>query len=195
MFYFFILQWSITNINNWQVFKYCEASSLANDLNIIEIIVRQRTVYDYILFHLSVHDSKHIHFLVQNFLLRKQLLIAPLNVQKYCKKFIQHSWTWKYFPSSDNHNAVVGFLVFLIVVTSVALLFVLFKIYLLKRKRSVSQFLPAALWTFVITMFSANVHQISVSDGISHHRTAEDEEIPLTRMFFCPISQFSAFQK
>uniref|UniRef100_A0A8C1ZUE8 Receptor-type tyrosine-protein phosphatase C n=1 Tax=Cyprinus carpio TaxID=7962 RepID=A0A8C1ZUE8_CYPCA len=34
-----------------------------------------------------------------------------------------------------NHNAVVGFLVFLIVVTSVALLFVLFKIYLLKRKR------------------------------------------------------------
>uniref|UniRef100_A0A8C1ZU98 Receptor-type tyrosine-protein phosphatase C n=1 Tax=Cyprinus carpio TaxID=7962 RepID=A0A8C1ZU98_CYPCA len=38
-----------------------------------------------------------------------------------------------------NHNAVVGFLVFLIVVTSVALLFVLFKIYLLKRKRSVSQ--------------------------------------------------------
>uniref|UniRef100_A0A8C1ZUP6 Receptor-type tyrosine-protein phosphatase C n=1 Tax=Cyprinus carpio TaxID=7962 RepID=A0A8C1ZUP6_CYPCA len=37
-----------------------------------------------------------------------------------------------------NHNAVVGFLVFLIVVTSVALLFVLFKIYLLKRKRSVT---------------------------------------------------------
>uniref|UniRef100_A0A8C1ZUU0 Receptor-type tyrosine-protein phosphatase C n=1 Tax=Cyprinus carpio TaxID=7962 RepID=A0A8C1ZUU0_CYPCA len=41
--------------------------------------------------------------------------------------------------SLNNHNAVVGFLVFLIVVTSVALLFVLFKIYLLKRKRSVSQ--------------------------------------------------------
>uniref|UniRef100_A0A8C2IIM6 Receptor-type tyrosine-protein phosphatase C n=1 Tax=Cyprinus carpio TaxID=7962 RepID=A0A8C2IIM6_CYPCA len=36
---------------------------------------------------------------------------------------------------SYNHNAVVGFLVFLIIVTSVALLFVLFKIYLLKRKR------------------------------------------------------------
>uniref|UniRef100_A0A8C2GI05 Receptor-type tyrosine-protein phosphatase C n=1 Tax=Cyprinus carpio TaxID=7962 RepID=A0A8C2GI05_CYPCA len=45
----------------------------------------------------------------------------------------------------NNHNAVVGFLVFLIVVTSVALLFVLFKIYLLKRKRSVSQFLPIPL--------------------------------------------------
>uniref|UniRef100_A0A8C1ZUE5 Receptor-type tyrosine-protein phosphatase C n=1 Tax=Cyprinus carpio TaxID=7962 RepID=A0A8C1ZUE5_CYPCA len=41
-----------------------------------------------------------------------------------------------------NHNAVVGFLVFLIVVTSVALLFVLFKIYLLKRKRSSIQCIP-----------------------------------------------------
>ncbi|XP_058615802.1 receptor-type tyrosine-protein phosphatase C isoform X6 [Onychostoma macrolepis] len=35
-----------------------------------------------------------------------------------------------------NDKAVVGFLVFLIIVTSAALLFVLFKIYLLKRKRS-----------------------------------------------------------
>uniref|UniRef100_A0A8C1KCR6 Receptor-type tyrosine-protein phosphatase C n=2 Tax=Cyprinus carpio TaxID=7962 RepID=A0A8C1KCR6_CYPCA len=35
-----------------------------------------------------------------------------------------------------NDKAVVGFLVFLIIVTSVALLFVLFKIYLLKRKRT-----------------------------------------------------------
>ncbi|XP_026053962.1 receptor-type tyrosine-protein phosphatase C-like isoform X2 [Carassius auratus] len=35
-----------------------------------------------------------------------------------------------------NDKAVVGFLVFLIIVTSVALLFVLFKIYLLKRKRA-----------------------------------------------------------
>ncbi|XP_059425930.1 receptor-type tyrosine-protein phosphatase C-like [Carassius carassius] len=35
-----------------------------------------------------------------------------------------------------NDKAVVGFLVFLIILTSVALLFVLFKIYLLKRKRA-----------------------------------------------------------
>ncbi|KTG34370.1 hypothetical protein cypCar_00036171 [Cyprinus carpio] len=38
--------------------------------------------------------------------------------------------------SDHNDKAVVGFLVFLIIVTSVALLFVLFKIYLLKRKRT-----------------------------------------------------------
>ncbi len=43
--------------------------------------------------------------------------------------------------------------------TSAALLFVLFKIYLLKRKRSVSQFLPAALWTLLSQWFSVNVHQ------------------------------------
>ncbi|RXN34998.1 receptor-type tyrosine- phosphatase C-like protein [Labeo rohita] len=38
--------------------------------------------------------------------------------------------------TSYNDKAVVGFLAFLIIVTSVALLFVLFKIYLLKRKRT-----------------------------------------------------------
>uniref|UniRef100_A0A671PHG5 Receptor-type tyrosine-protein phosphatase C n=1 Tax=Sinocyclocheilus anshuiensis TaxID=1608454 RepID=A0A671PHG5_9TELE len=48
----------------------------------------------------------------------------------------------KYVPFLDNDKAVIGFLAFLIIVTSVALLFVLFKIYLLKRKRSVSQVEP-----------------------------------------------------
>uniref|UniRef100_A0A673IQH8 Receptor-type tyrosine-protein phosphatase C n=1 Tax=Sinocyclocheilus rhinocerous TaxID=307959 RepID=A0A673IQH8_9TELE len=44
-----------------------------------------------------------------------------------------------YFCSnlSDNDKAVIGFLAFLILVTSLALLFVLYKIFLLKRKRSV----------------------------------------------------------
>ncbi|XP_016117731.1 receptor-type tyrosine-protein phosphatase C-like, partial [Sinocyclocheilus grahami] len=45
--------------------------------------------------------------------------------------FLKHKATTKY-----NDKAVIGFLAFLIIVTSVALLFVLFKIYLLKRKRT-----------------------------------------------------------
>ncbi|KAL1251239.1 hypothetical protein QQF64_019035 [Cirrhinus molitorella] len=45
--------------------------------------------------------------------------------------FIQNKADTKY-----NDKAVVGFLAFLIIVTSIALLFVLFKIYLLKRKRT-----------------------------------------------------------
>uniref|UniRef100_A0A672PKK0 Receptor-type tyrosine-protein phosphatase C n=1 Tax=Sinocyclocheilus grahami TaxID=75366 RepID=A0A672PKK0_SINGR len=46
-----------------------------------------------------------------------------------------------YFCSSlsDNDKAVIGFLAFLILVTSLALLFVLYKIFLLNRKRSVSE--------------------------------------------------------
>uniref|UniRef100_A0A671PKR4 Receptor-type tyrosine-protein phosphatase C n=1 Tax=Sinocyclocheilus anshuiensis TaxID=1608454 RepID=A0A671PKR4_9TELE len=44
---------------------------------------------------------------------------------------LKHEATTKY-----NDKAVIGFLAFLIIVTSVALLFVLFKIYLLKRKRT-----------------------------------------------------------
>ncbi|XP_048038870.1 receptor-type tyrosine-protein phosphatase C-like isoform X5 [Megalobrama amblycephala] len=39
-------------------------------------------------------------------------------------------------PTKYNDKAVIGFLAFLIVLTSVALLFVLFKIYLLKRKQN-----------------------------------------------------------
>uniref|UniRef100_A0A672KF07 Receptor-type tyrosine-protein phosphatase C n=1 Tax=Sinocyclocheilus grahami TaxID=75366 RepID=A0A672KF07_SINGR len=41
-----------------------------------------------------------------------------------------------FFFLSDNDKAVIGFLVFLILVTSLALLFVLYKMFLLKRKRS-----------------------------------------------------------
>lgn len=37
---------------------------------------------------------------------------------------------------SDNDKAVIGFLVFLIILTSLALLFVLYKIYILQRKKS-----------------------------------------------------------
>ncbi|XP_065115598.1 receptor-type tyrosine-protein phosphatase C isoform X4 [Paramisgurnus dabryanus] len=44
---------------------------------------------------------------------------------------ITHKTTTKY-----NDKAVIGFLAFLIIVTSIALLFVLFKIFLLKRKRT-----------------------------------------------------------
>uniref|UniRef100_A0A671MIQ5 Receptor-type tyrosine-protein phosphatase C n=1 Tax=Sinocyclocheilus anshuiensis TaxID=1608454 RepID=A0A671MIQ5_9TELE len=40
-----------------------------------------------------------------------------------------------FFFLSDNDKAVIGFLVFLILVTSLALLFVLYKMFLLKRKR------------------------------------------------------------
>uniref|UniRef100_A0A8C2A968 protein-tyrosine-phosphatase n=1 Tax=Cyprinus carpio TaxID=7962 RepID=A0A8C2A968_CYPCA len=40
------------------------------------------------------------------------------------------------FTTNYNDKAVIGFLTFLIVVTTIALLFVLFKIYLLKRKRT-----------------------------------------------------------
>lgn len=52
---------------------------------------------------------------------------------------------------SDNDKAVIGFLAFLIVPTSVAVLFVLYKIYLLKREksRSVSQMMfpePSHVW-------------------------------------------------
>uniref|UniRef100_A0A8C2JR75 Receptor-type tyrosine-protein phosphatase C n=1 Tax=Cyprinus carpio TaxID=7962 RepID=A0A8C2JR75_CYPCA len=39
----------------------------------------------------------------------------------------------------NNDKALIGFLVFLILVTSLALLFVLYKLFLLKRKRSVSE--------------------------------------------------------
>lgn len=44
---------------------------------------------------------------------------------------------------SDNDKAVIGFLVFLIIVTSVALLLVVYKIYVLKRKNSQSVYLCA----------------------------------------------------
>jgi len=40
-------------------------------------------------------------------------------------------------PLSDNDKGVIGFLTFLIIVTSLALLFVLYKIFLLRRKQSV----------------------------------------------------------
>lgn len=41
-----------------------------------------------------------------------------------------------YFSFLDNSNALIIFLVFLIVVTSIALLIVLYKIYDLHKKRS-----------------------------------------------------------
>ncbi|XP_051766763.1 receptor-type tyrosine-protein phosphatase C [Ctenopharyngodon idella] len=44
--------------------------------------------------------------------------------------------TIKNVPTKYNDKAVIGFLAFLIVLTSIALLFVLFKIYLLKRKHN-----------------------------------------------------------
>ncbi|XP_056092787.1 receptor-type tyrosine-protein phosphatase C [Rhinichthys klamathensis goyatoka] len=60
--------------------------------------------------------------------------IASLNVRNTVNS-IQPKFILKYIPPSDNDKAVIGILTFLIIVTSIALLFVLFKIYLLKRKQ------------------------------------------------------------
>ncbi|KAI2650339.1 Receptor-type tyrosine-protein phosphatase C [Labeo rohita] len=66
------------------------------------------------------------------------ITITAENTEGFSKVNNKHEATTKY-----NDKAVVGLLAFLIVVTSVALLFVPFKMYHLKRKRSVSQFLTA----------------------------------------------------
>ncbi|XP_073718429.1 receptor-type tyrosine-protein phosphatase C [Misgurnus anguillicaudatus] len=64
------------------------------------------------------------------YLTEYRIKITATNEEKKKSK-ITRTTTTKY-----NDKAVIGFLAFLIIVTSVALLFVLFKIFLLKRKRT-----------------------------------------------------------
>ncbi|KAI2650335.1 Receptor-type tyrosine-protein phosphatase C [Labeo rohita] len=71
---------------------------------------------------------------------------------------------WNY--NLDNRKAVVGFLAFLITVTSV----VLFLIYLHKRKRSVS---PSCPLNSLNTLFT---HSVNVHQMICQHKNGEDEE-------------------
>nr|XP_055073127.1 receptor-type tyrosine-protein phosphatase C [Misgurnus anguillicaudatus] len=65
-----------------------------------------------------------------SYLTEYRIKITATNEEKKKSK-ITRTTTTKY-----NDKAVIGFLAFLIIVTSVALLFVLFKIFLLKRKRT-----------------------------------------------------------
>uniref|UniRef100_A0A9J7YLQ8 Receptor-type tyrosine-protein phosphatase C n=1 Tax=Cyprinus carpio carpio TaxID=630221 RepID=A0A9J7YLQ8_CYPCA len=65
-----------------------------------------------------------------NYLTTYDIEVTAKNKQKLSTT-LTATWTTKY-----NDKAIIGILAFLIVVTSIALLFVLFKIYLLKRKRT-----------------------------------------------------------
>ncbi|XP_052446999.1 receptor-type tyrosine-protein phosphatase C isoform X11 [Carassius gibelio] len=80
---------------------------------------------------ITKHKTKcSFHFPDLYYLTTYKIKITAKNKEGY-SAFITSEVSTQY-----NDKAVVGFLVFLIIVTSVALLFVLFKIYLLKRKRA-----------------------------------------------------------
>uniref|UniRef100_A0AAX7TF50 Receptor-type tyrosine-protein phosphatase C n=1 Tax=Astatotilapia calliptera TaxID=8154 RepID=A0AAX7TF50_ASTCA len=53
--------------------------------------------------------------------------------------YVLHTCTHSSHSFTDNDKAVIGFLVFLIILTSVALLFVIYKIYILKRRHDLGE--------------------------------------------------------
>ncbi|GAA6087360.1 receptor-type tyrosine-protein phosphatase C isoform X2, partial [Tachysurus ichikawai] len=82
---------------------------------------------------LTITDKKDCSFDFNNlyYLTRYKVKVIAINGNKNESKAKINQFETKY-----NDKAVLGFLSFLIIVTSIALLFVLYKIYLLKREKS-----------------------------------------------------------
>lgn len=78
---------------------------------------------------LPVSECKYSHTCISH--------LYVLNTQLWCfsSSCVCHSHVFQFY-FADNDKAVIGFLVFLIILVSVALLFVVYKIFILKRGNS-----------------------------------------------------------